>query len=127
MAASSPARCAIGHGSSLRYVRRYPDGALFGHPIGYSFARQGDSEFEQSHNEELVGTSSEFGSILDQLSGRNQEGDDVVTNLDPTAQRVALNALAGDRLRSGGGDRAADRPGAGDGVQPSLQPQPGSL
>ncbi len=85
----------IGHGSSLRYVRRYPDGALFGHPIGYSFARQGDSEFEQSHNEELVGTSSEFGSILDQLSGRNQEGDDVVTNLDPTAQRVALSSLQG--------------------------------
>jgi penicillin-binding protein A len=85
----------IGHGPSLRYVRRYPDGALFGHPIGYSFARQGDSEFEQSHNEELVGTSSEFGSILDQLSGRNQEGDDVVTNLDPTAQRVALSSLQG--------------------------------
>jgi len=84
---------AIGHGSNLRYVRRYPQGALFGHPIGYSFIEQGDSEFEHSHNEELVGTSSEFGSILEQLSGANQEGDDVVTSLDPTAQQVALNAL----------------------------------
>ncbi len=84
---------ALGHGANLRYVRRYPQGTLFGHPIGYSYERQGDSEFEHSHNEELVGTSSEFGSILDQLSGHNQEGDDVVTNLDPTAQRVALSGL----------------------------------
>ncbi len=83
----------LGHGTGLRYVRHYPQGALFGHPIGYNFARQGDSEFEKSHNEELVGTSSEFGSILDQLSGQNQEGDDIVTNLDPIAQRVALSDL----------------------------------
>jgi penicillin-binding protein A len=84
---------ALGHGSNLRYVRRYPEGDLYGHPIGYNFALQGQSEFEQSHNEELVGSSSEFGSILDQLTGRNQEGDDVVTNLDPAAQRVALSDL----------------------------------
>lgn len=84
---------AIGHGSNLRYVRRYPEGPLYGHPIGYSFEEQGQSEFEKSHNEELVGEGSEFGSILDQLTGRNQEGDDVVTNLDPAAQRAALDDL----------------------------------
>jgi peptidoglycan glycosyltransferase len=82
-----------GRGGDRRYVRRYPEGALFGHPIGYSFVQQGDSEFEQYHNDELIGEESEFGSILDQLTGRNQEGNDVVTNLDPEAQRVALNGL----------------------------------
>jgi penicillin-binding protein A len=82
-----------GRGAGLRYVRHYPEGALFGHPIGYSFVREGDSEFEQFHNDELVGEESEFGSILDQLSGRNQEGDDIVTNLDSAAQRVALSDL----------------------------------
>jgi peptidoglycan glycosyltransferase len=82
-----------GHGANLRYVRRYPEGALYGHPIGYSFVQQGDSEFEQFHNDELVGNESEFSSILDQLRGRNQEGEDVVTNLDPAAQRVALEDL----------------------------------
>ncbi len=82
-----------GHGSSLRYVRRYPEGSLYGHPIGYSFVRQGDSEFEAFHNDELVGNSSEFSSILDELRGRKQEGNDIVTNLDPAAQRVALNDL----------------------------------
>jgi peptidoglycan glycosyltransferase len=84
---------AKGHGSGKRYVRRYPEGTLFGHPIGYSFVLQGDSEFEQFHNDELIGNESEFSSILDQLSGRNQEGNDIVTNLDPAAQRVALSDL----------------------------------
>lgn len=84
-----------GRGASLRFVRRYPEGGLYGHPIGYSFVRQGDSEFEQFHNDQLVGTESEFGSILDQLTGRNQEGDDIVTNLDPAAQKIALEDLQG--------------------------------
>jgi penicillin-binding protein A len=82
-----------GHGSSLRYVRRYPEAALFGHPIGYSFVSQGDSGFERFHNDELIGEESEFSSILDQLTGRNQEGNDIVTNIDAEAQRVALSDL----------------------------------
>ncbi|HEU4905728.1 MAG TPA: penicillin-binding transpeptidase domain-containing protein, partial [Solirubrobacterales bacterium] len=82
-----------GRGEALRYVRRYPEGALYGHPIGYSFARQGDSEFEKFHNDELVGEGSEFGSILDELLGQEQEGNDIVTNIDPEAQRVALAGL----------------------------------
>lgn len=84
-----------GQGDSLRYVRRYPEGPLYGHPIGYSFVREGDSEFERFHNDELIGEGSEFGSILDELSGRRQEGNNIVTNLDPAAQRVALTALEG--------------------------------
>ncbi len=82
-----------GAGAAKRYVRRYPEGALYGHPIGYSFVEEGDSEFEQFHNDELVGNESEFSSILDELRGRAQEGNDVVTNLDPSAQRVALADL----------------------------------
>jgi peptidoglycan glycosyltransferase len=84
---------AKGRGDSLRYVRRYPEGRLYGHPIGYSFVEEGDSEFEQFHNDELVGNDSEFTSILDELRGRLQEGNDVVTNLDATAQATALADL----------------------------------
>jgi peptidoglycan glycosyltransferase len=84
---------AKGEGDAERYVRRYPEGALFGHPIGYSFVEEGDTEFEQFHNDELVGEESEFTSILDELRGRRQEGNDVVTNLDPEAQRTALSGL----------------------------------
>src|SRR6187551_3446001 len=82
-----------GRGDSLRYVRRYPEGSLYGHPIGYSFVRQGDSEFEQFHNDQLVGNESEFTSILDELRGVRQEGNDIVTNLDPAAQEAALSGL----------------------------------
>ena len=82
-----------GTGSSKRYVRRYPEGSLFGHPIGYSFVRLGDSEFEQFHNEELIGEESEFGSILDEILGHTQEGNDIVTNIDTEAQRVATADL----------------------------------
>lgn len=84
---------AKGRGDNLRYVRRYPEGALFGHPVGYSFVREGDTQFEQLHNDELVGEESEFVSLLDELRGQAQEGNDVVTNLDPEAQRIAMGAL----------------------------------
>jgi penicillin-binding protein A len=84
---------AKGRGDNLRYVRRYPEGPLFGHPIGYSFVEEGDTQFEQFHNDELVGNESEFVSLLDELRGQAQEGNDVVTNLDPEGQRVALSGL----------------------------------
>jgi penicillin-binding protein A len=84
---------AKGRGASKRYVRRYPEGALFGHPIGYSFVQYGQAEFEKFHNEELVGEGSEFSSIADELLGRTQEGNDIVTNIDTEAQRVALADL----------------------------------
>ena len=82
-----------GSGDNLRYVRRYPEGSLYGHPIGYSFVNQGDSEFEQFHNDELIGEDSEFASILDELTGAEQEGNDVVTNIDAGAQQTATAAL----------------------------------
>lgn len=82
-----------GKGDSKRYVRRYPEGPLFGHPIGYSFVQFGDSEFEQFHNEELIGEGSEFSSIVDELLGERQEGNDIVTSIDTDAQRLALAEL----------------------------------
>ena len=56
--------------------------------------RYGDTEFEQFHNDELIGEDSEFSSILDELTwADSQEGNDIVTNLDPEAQRTALGDL----------------------------------
>ena len=75
------------------YVRTYPEGALYAHPIGYSFVQEGDSEFEQFHNDTLIGEESEFGSILDEITGATQEGNDIVTNIDSEAQAVAQAEL----------------------------------
>jgi peptidoglycan glycosyltransferase len=82
-----------GKGINRTYVRHYPMGSLFGHPIGYSFIEVTQSEFEKFHNEELTGEESEFGTILDELTGQKQEGEQIVTSLDPKAQEVAMHAL----------------------------------
>jgi len=98
-----------GRGDSKRYVRRYPEGSLFGHPIGYSFVKYGDSEFEQFHNKELIGEGSEFASIVDELLGDRQEGNDIVTSIDTEAQRLALAELE----EAGFGAVVAIEPGTG--------------
>src|SRR2546423_11900486 len=67
----------VGKGADRIYARHYPQGSLFGHPIGYSFFNLGQTEFERYHNDDLVGNKSEFGSILDQLQGTSQKGNDV--------------------------------------------------
>ena len=83
-------------GSSPRfYERTYPTDDLFGHPVGYSFVERGRVGLEREYNDDLTGKTDEFRSLLDELRGREREGDDVFTNLDPQAQRTALNGLAG--------------------------------
>ncbi|HKG36298.1 MAG TPA: penicillin-binding transpeptidase domain-containing protein [Solirubrobacterales bacterium] len=84
-----------GRGNARIYLRRYPQGALFGHPIGYSFTELGQSEFEQFHDDELIGAEAEFASLLDELRGHRQEGDNIVSTLFPSAQQTAFEALGG--------------------------------
>jgi penicillin-binding protein A len=88
---------AVGKGNNKVYVRHYPQGSLFGNPIGYSYVTQGRVGFELSHNDELVGNKTEFLSILDELQGHAQMGDTVQSALDPAAQEAAVNGLAGRR------------------------------
>jgi peptidoglycan glycosyltransferase len=78
------------------YERSYPTGDLFANAIGYSFVGPGNTGLEQYRNEALTGARSRgVQSILDQLQGRKPRGEKVITTLDPAAQRIAQNALAG--------------------------------
>ena len=95
-----------GSGASRQFVREYPLGELFAHPVGYSFAEQGNSEFEAFHNDALTGENSEFTTIFDELRGRKQTGNNVSTSLDPVAQQAAFDLLDG-------------RPGAVVAIEPS--------
>ena len=79
------------------FSRRYPLGELFAHPVGYSYIDIGRYELEQSRNDELTGERDDVGSIIDQLSGREREGDELRTTLDVGAQRAAFEGLAGRR------------------------------
>ena len=49
-----------GTGQRTRYVREYPLGNVFSHPIGYSFVEYGRAGLEREHNEQLAGERSEF-------------------------------------------------------------------
>jgi penicillin-binding protein A len=77
------------------FIRTYPENGLFAHAVGYSFTRYGRAGLEQARNDALSGTTNELGTIFDRLSGSQPEGDDLLTTLDPGAQRAALQGLNG--------------------------------
>ncbi len=81
------------------YSRTYPTGALFSQAIGYAFTQPGRASLEAFRNPELTGqaTSTQLNSIIDQLTGHKRVGEQVYTTLDPKAQRVALQALGGQK------------------------------
>jgi penicillin-binding protein A len=89
VAYSSP----VGGGSHPVYERHYPQGSLFGNPVGYSFIQVGQSEVERSENDVLTGQKNEFSTILDQLQGTTEQGNNVTLTIDSNAQRVATDAL----------------------------------
>ncbi len=81
--------------SSL-YARRYTaDGALLAHAVGYDYLRTGRAGLERHYNDELTGRRTALTSIIDELRGRRRVGDNIITNLDPDAQKVAIDALKG--------------------------------
>jgi peptidoglycan glycosyltransferase len=85
-------------GGRSNFEREYPTGRLFGHPVGYANLLSGQlSGLERSRNDELSGTTSELNSLVDQLQGKRRAGNTVVTTLDPQAQQVATDALAGQK------------------------------
>jgi len=101
-----------GKNESIQYVRRYPQGSLYGNPIGYSFITQGNSGFERSENATLTGEDNEFTSVLDQIRGQQREGSNITTTLDSSAQQLATQQL-----------EASGRPGA----VVAMDPQTGAV
>ena len=110
------------------FLRRYPLGPLFGHPIGYNTVGSGRSGLELSQNDYLTASNADLSTILgrigDKLQGETVTGNNVVTSLSVPAQRAAMQGLRGPlgRRRC---DRAEHRPGAGDGLDARLQPEHG--
>jgi penicillin-binding protein A len=84
-----------GRGRDRTFTRFYPTGPLFSHEVGYSFISRGRSGIEQRYDDDLAGREDEFQTILAGIENRRREGADVVTNLDPRAQKTAISGLAG--------------------------------
>jgi peptidoglycan glycosyltransferase len=107
----------VGGGAHPVYVRSYPQGSLFGNPVGYSFVNVGQTGIEQSENAVLAGERNEFKSILDQLRGIPQQGDNVTLTINSHAQQVATqalqNAIAQYGINGAGGAVVALNPSTG--------------
>jgi peptidoglycan glycosyltransferase len=78
------------------WTRRYTDAdQITSHAIGYSYTNLGRAGLERSRNDALIGERNENDSLIDDVLGHEQVGDNVTTTLDLDAQRVALEQLAG--------------------------------
>ena len=79
------------------YFRRYPQGALTAHVVGYSTASRARTGLESSLNDFLTASNSRLSTIvdnsLDQFRGKPIKGNDVQLTIDLAAQKVALDAL----------------------------------
>jgi peptidoglycan glycosyltransferase len=81
------------------YLRAYPQRGLAAQLVGYSTIERSRTGLEKSLNDYLTGSNANLSTLvdraLDTLTGSTREGNDVVTSLDLSAQRVAMQQLAG--------------------------------
>jgi penicillin-binding protein A len=81
------------------YFRRYPQGKLTAHIVGYSTVERSRAGLERSMNDYLTGSNSQLGTVLDtaldRLTGSTITGNDLRLTMDLRAQRAAYDALGG--------------------------------
>src|SRR5439155_26762912 len=79
------------------YFRKYPNGTLAPHLVGYSTQSRSRAGLEQSENDYLTGANGSLSTVtqreLDQLKGVTVKGNDLLLALNPHAQTVAVNQL----------------------------------
>jgi penicillin-binding protein A len=90
------------------YLRRYPQGSLAPHVVGYATVEQGKTGIESTFNRYLAGS---YGTqpLLQRLNLASKQGADVQLTLDSRVQRTADEALSGKT-----GAVVALRPGTGE-------------
>ena len=86
-------------GGQKLYLRRYPQGGLFSHVVGYSTQSRARAGLESSMNDYLTGANRNLDTVLkttlDRIRGATITGNDVWLSLKPGAQRLAMRELAG--------------------------------
>ncbi|KUF17508.1 peptidoglycan D,D-transpeptidase FtsI family protein [Streptomyces silvensis] len=81
-------------GSDFKYKRVYKDGPMYAPVTGYFSQSQGKTFLEGVHDDLLSGKDRRLlGSPLDTLTGERPAGGDVITTIDPKAQRAAYKGL----------------------------------
>ncbi|HEX9711807.1 MAG TPA: penicillin-binding transpeptidase domain-containing protein [Actinomycetota bacterium] len=83
---------------TYRFARRYPLGPLYGHITGYYSFFFGAAGLERSYNDELLGREpATTETLVDELLGRETQGNVIELTLDHELQRLARRALSGQR------------------------------
>ena len=81
------------------YFRKYPNGYLAPHVVGYSTQSRSRAGIERSQNDYLTGANGDLSSVtqreLDKLKGVTLKGNDLLLTLSPRAQQTAVRQLAG--------------------------------
>jgi len=84
-------------GGRTLFFRRYPQGELAAHVVGYSTVARSRTGLERSLNDYLTASNANLSTLvdkaLDELRGKPVKGNDVVANIDLDAQEVALEEL----------------------------------
>jgi len=111
-------------GGTGTFTRVYPEGAAFGHVVGYESRLAGGSGLERAYLDRLRSKSDlTISDLIAALFGRDLRPLSIQTSLDPAVQRAALAGLSGQR-----GAAVALDPATGDVLAyastPSYDPQP---
>lgn len=83
------------NGLRYKYKRSWVDGPMYAPVTGYSSQTFDSSQLEKLEDGVLSGTDSRlfFRNTLDMLTGKPKQGGDVVTTIDPKAQKAAFDGL----------------------------------
>lgn len=86
-------------GGQKLYFRRYPQGGLTAHVVGYSTQSRARAGLERSLNDYLTGSNANLTTVLDtaldKLKGATVTGNSLLLTLNLRAQQAAISALAG--------------------------------
>ncbi|WP_419996574.1 peptidoglycan D,D-transpeptidase FtsI family protein [Streptomyces boninensis] len=82
-------------GSDFEYKRTYTNGPMWSPVTGYASQAFGANQLEKLNDGILTGTDDRlfFNRTIDMLTGKDQQGGDVVTTLDAKAQKAAFQGL----------------------------------
>ena len=82
-------------GDQTLYLRTYPTGRLLSNVVGYSTQARSRTGLERSENDYLTAANAGINTLVDRLSGATVVGNDVHLTVQPNAEYVAEQALAG--------------------------------
>ncbi|MFI8888936.1 peptidoglycan D,D-transpeptidase FtsI family protein [Streptomyces paradoxus] len=99
-------------GSDYKFKRTYKDGAMWAPVTGYASQAFGATQLENLEDGILTGNDDRlfFRNTLDMLTGKKQQGGNVVTTLNAAAQKAAYNGL---KKQGGKGSVVALEPSTG--------------